>query len=53
MADMGDYDKCKKRTNRTHRFGACGDKFCTACRTKAGSTGKCPSCGKAASIKSN
>jgi len=53
MADMGQCDNCGKRSNRTHCCSKCGDKFCTACRTKAGSSGKCPSCGKAAAIKSN
>ena len=53
MADMGNCKKCGKRSNLTHICSACGDKLCTACRTKAGQTGKCPMCGKAAAIKPN
>lgn len=53
MADMGNCGECGKRSNLTHKCSACGTKLCTACRTKAGQTGKCPSCGKAGAIKSN
>lgn len=53
MADLGDCKKCGKPSNRTHICIACGDKFCTGCRVKAGSTGKCPTCGKAATIRPN
>ena len=53
MTETGNCKNCGKRTALNYKCKACGDKFCTACRTKAGTTGKCPTCGKAASIKSN
>ncbi|HAA56363.1 MAG TPA: hypothetical protein DCE42_16480 [Myxococcales bacterium] len=53
MAEMGSCDNCGKRSNLTYYCTSCGDRICTTCRTKAGQKGKCPRCGKAASIKAN
>ncbi len=52
MADIGLCKGCKKpKSGLTRQCRACEDKFCTTCYVKAG--GKCPTCGKAASLRPN